>query len=91
MEPLTIDDAPARLAVGKRTLVLCVADCHYGAEWTVRGLRGEMLNHYTPDVFCQRMADLLEQTRAMLRKEQISDVQLLLCGDSLDGMLRASQ
>ena len=32
--------------IGKRTLVLCVADCHYGAEWIVRGLRGEILNRY---------------------------------------------
>lgn len=57
MPPLAVGVAPARMAVGKRTLVLCIADCHYGAEWTVRGLRGEVLNHYTPDVFCERMED----------------------------------
>lgn len=85
--PVGIEHNP----IGKRTLVLCIADCHYGAEWTVRGLRGETLNRYSPEVFCERMADLLQQVRAILEKEQIGDVQLLLCGDSLDGMLRPSQ
>ena len=77
--------------VGKRTLVLCIADCHFGAEWTVRGLRNEILNSYSPEIFYARMGELLVQVRDILEKEKISDVQLLICGDSLDGMLRASQ
>lgn len=91
MPPILMPEAMSRRTIGKRTLVLCIADCHYGAEWTVRGLRGEILNHYDPDVFHARMADLLEQTREILEREEISDVELLLCGDSLDGMLRNSQ
>ena len=71
--------------------MLCVADCHYGAEWIVRGLRGEILNRYNPEVFGERMDDLLAQVREIIAREGISDVQLLLCGDSLDGMLRNSQ
>ena len=31
------------------------------------------------------------QVREIIARESISDVQLLLCGDSLDGMLRNSQ
>ena len=76
---------------GNKTLVLCIADSHFGAEWTVRGLRGEVLNHYDPEVFFERMDNLLAQTRDILEKEEIHEVQLLLCGDSLDGMLRNSQ
>lgn len=91
MPPMAVLPAEEKYAVGKRTLVLCLADCHFGAEWTVRGLRGEVLNCYTPEVFCERMSELLLQTRQILEKEQIGDVQLLICGDSLDGMLRASQ
>lgn len=37
------------------------------------------------------MDDLLNQTRDILEKEGIHEVQILLCGDSLDGMLRNSQ
>lgn len=74
-----------------RSLVLCVADCHYGAEWTIRGLHEEVLNAYSPKIFEARMADLLGQVRAILERERLSHVVLLLCGDALDGMLRSSQ
>lgn len=76
---------------GERSLVVCVADCHYGAEWKIRGLRDEVLNAYSPEIFETRMAGLLGQVREILEKEQISHVVLLLCGDALDGMLRSSQ
>ena len=78
-------------ASGERSLVVCVADCHYGAEWTIRGLRDEVINAYSPEIFEARMAGLLSQLRHILEKEQTSHVALLLCGDALDGMLRASQ
>ena len=91
MPPISIAERSPIAPIGKRTLVLCVADCQYGAEWIVRGLRGEILNRYNPEVFGERMDDLLAQVREIIVKENISDVQLLLCGDSLDGMLRNSQ
>ena len=91
MPPISIAERSPIAPIGKRTLVLCVADCHYGADWIVRGLRGEILNRYNPEVFGERMDDLLAQVREIIVKENISDVQLLLCGDSLDGMLRNSQ
>ena len=91
MPPISIVERSPIAPIGKRTLVLCVADCHYGAEWIVRGLRGEILNRYNPEVFGERMDDLLTQVREIIAREGISDVQLLLCGDSLDGMLRNSQ
>lgn len=37
------------------------------------------------------MEALLNQVYAILHKEQITHVDLLICGDSLDGMLRSSQ
>lgn len=91
MPPISIGEHSPAFAIGKRTLVLCIADCHFGAEWIVRGLRGEILNRYNPEVFAERMDDLLLQMRDIIDRESISDVQLLLCGDSLDGMLRPSQ
>ena len=76
---------------GERSLVVCIADCHYGAEWKIRGLREETLNAYSPEIFEARMENLLGQVRSILEKEQIAHVVLLLCGDALDGMLRAGQ
>ena len=91
MPSISIGEHSPAFAIGKRTLVLCIADCHFGAEWIVRGLRGEILNRYNPEVFAERMDDLILQVRDIIDRESISDVQLLLCGDSLDGMLRPSQ
>lgn len=71
--------------------MLALGDFHYGAIWEVKGLRGEILNAYSPEVFEQRMASLLNQARAILVREGVAHVDLFLCGDSLDGMLRASQ
>ena len=74
-----------------RSLVVCIADCHYGAEWNVRGLRDETLNAYSPEIFERRMALLLRELVTILEKEGLCHVALLLCGDALDGMLRSSQ
>lgn len=74
-----------------RSLVLAIGDFHYGAEWSVKGLHGETLNAYNPEVFAQRMEALLDQLYTIIKKEQITHVDLLMCGDSLDGMLRNSQ
>lgn len=57
----------------------------------MHGLRGETINRYDPEVFGERMGELLSQVRWILRREAISEVQILLCGDSLDGMIRNSQ
>jgi hypothetical protein len=88
--PIHVETLPAA-EPGEKTLVLCLGDAHFGAEWKVTGLYGETLNEYNPEVFACRMADLLGQTAAILDKEDIRDVTLLMCGDSLDGMLRPSQ
>lgn len=71
--------------------MVAIGDFHYGATWRVCGLYGEVINEYNPDVFEDRMGALLTQLIAILDREEIDHVDLLLCGDSLDGMLRASQ
>ena len=76
---------------GNKSLVLMLGDFHYGADIHVTGLLGETLNHYDSDVFENRMGKLLEETVAILDKENLSSVHVLLVGDLIDGMLRQSQ
>lgn len=45
--------------VKNRTLVVCIADCHYGAEWRITGLHDEVVNEYSPEIFNNRMSMLL--------------------------------
>ena len=77
--------------IEKRELVVAIADCHYGAEIHVTGLQGEVINHYDPEVFEQRMWRLRDEIMRIADKENIYLVHIALLGDSLDGMLRASQ
>ena len=44
MPEMTIPEREESLGIVNRTLVLCIVDSHFGAEWTVCGLRGEVLN-----------------------------------------------
>jgi len=64
---------------------------HYGAEWSVKGLHGEAINTYSPEVFEQRMQRLLTEVLQIVEREDLSHVDVIMCGDALDGMLRNSQ
>lgn len=74
-----------------KALILAIGDPHYGSEMEIKGLHGEVINRYNPEVFRERMSELLRQTADILYKEEIGRVELMICGDTLDGMLRASQ
>jgi hypothetical protein len=48
---------------------LVISDQHYGAEFTIKGLFGETLNEYSPEIFEARMWDLLNQVIEICLKE----------------------
>lgn len=75
----------------KKTFVLPVADMHYGAEFEVRGLKGERLNKYNVQEFEKRMWHLLQDVVTINDKEKINHVHLANLSDSIDGILRMSQ
>lgn len=77
--------------IEKREMVVAIADCHYGAELHVTGLHGEVINHYDPEIFEQRMWRLRDEILRIADKEGTDVVHIAMLGDSLDGMLRASQ
>ncbi len=91
LPPMVVEPAMCLCDPADKSLVVCVADCHYGAEWAITGLHDEIVNAYSPEVFEQRMETLLAEVLRIMEREDIWNVTLLLCGDSLDGMLRASQ
>lgn len=75
----------------KRELVVGMGDFHYGADFTVYGLYGEVLNRYNSKVFEERMAKLLEEISSICAKEKPESIVVMIVGDMLDGMLRTSQ
>ena len=74
-----------------RDAALIISDAHYGAEFSIKGLFGEVLNAYSPEIFEARMWDLLRQVIAICDKENVKVLHVYDLGDSIDGLLRVSQ
>lgn len=74
-----------------RAYVLVFGDEHYGAEYELKGLFGEILNAYSPEIFEKRMWDLFDQTVEIIQKENIDTLNVFSMGDFSDGILRTSQ
>ncbi len=74
-----------------RAYALVFGDEHYGVEFELRGLFGDILNAYSPDIFEKRMWDLFNQTIEIIQRENIDTLNVFSMGDFSDGILRASQ
>lgn len=74
-----------------KEFVLCFGDTHYGAEFEIKGLSGEIINAYNPEIFEQRMWNLASQLINIINKEDIDVLNIMSVGDDLDGILRVSQ
>ena len=70
---------------------LAFGDAHYGAEFEIRGLYNEIINAYTPEIFEERMNELMAKAISVIHKEGISELYVCDLGDQIDGMLRISQ
>lgn len=71
--------------------VLAFGDEHYGTEFKIYGLFGEVINEYSPEIFERRMAELLETVKRIIAKEGIEVLHVFSLGDCVDGVLRVSQ
>lgn len=74
-----------------RAYALVFGDEHYGVEFELKGLFGDILNAYSPEIFEKRMWDLFDQTVEIIQKENIDTLNVFSMGDFSDGILRASQ
>lgn len=74
-----------------RGYCLVFGDEHYGVEYELKGLFGDVINSYSPEIFEERMWDLLNQTIEIIQKENIDTLHVLNMGDFSDGILRVSQ
>ena len=74
-----------------RGYALVYGDEHYSVEYELKGLFGEIINAYSPEIFEERMWDLFNQTVEIIQKENIDTLHVFNMGDYMDGILRASQ
>lgn len=70
---------------------LCIADQHYGTEFKITGLNNEIINEYNPEIFENRMEELLNDVIHKIKKENLKAIKIYSLGDELDGILRVSQ
>jgi len=90
--PLSFPDAQVLSGnVNRREYLLTFADCHYGAEFSLKGLHGDIINEYSPEIFKLRMEDLLNQVIEIVIKEDIEVLNIFNLADDIDGLLRVSQ
>lgn len=84
---------PAPLVVNKpsKSAILAFGDEHYGTEFTIYGLHGEIINSYSPDIFEQRMWELFYNVLEIIEKENLTTLYVFALGDFTDGVLRCSQ
>ena len=74
-----------------RAYTLVFGDEHYGVEFELKGLFGDIINAYSPEIFEKRMWDLFNQTIEIIQKENINVLNVFSMGDFSDGALRVSQ
>lgn len=76
---------------GAREGILVFGDEHYGAEFEIKGLYGEVINSYNIDIAESRMDDLLRQAIDIIKLEGLEVVHVFNMGDFTDGVLRVGQ
>ena len=76
------------IASGKKEAVLALADFHYGVEFEIKGLFGETLNAYSPEIFEERMWKLFPKVIEIVQKEELNTISVYDLGDNIDGILR---
>jgi hypothetical protein len=75
----------------KREYSLLFGDAHFGVDFEIKGLFGETLSKYNPEIFESRMWDLLNKVVDYIRQFQITHLNVFEFGDFSDGILRVSQ
>lgn len=70
---------------------LVISDAHYGVDFKITGLIGETINEYSPEIFEERMWNLLIQVIDICEKEGFTSLNVYDLGDEIDGLLRVSQ
>jgi len=81
---------PKVVTVGEsdKEYLLCLADAHYGIEFEIKDLFGNIVNAYSPEIFEQRMNALLSDVVATIKREKIRKLSVWELGDGIQGMLR---
>ena len=93
IKQLPLPAAPEKIEIkhSTKTGILCFGDEHYGCEFEIKGLFGEVLNSYSPEIFEERMWKLQSEVIEIIAKERLDSLYIFNLGDFSDGVLRVKQ
>lgn len=91
LDPIKIPERSFQNTLHDKKLCLLFGDCHYGTEVCIKGLFGEVINKYNPEIFEDRMWRLFDKTLEIIKKEGVDSINVYDFSDSIDGLLRVSQ
>lgn len=91
VEPLKKPIKMERAETQDRGFTLIFGDEHYGAEFEINGIDGSVINKYNPDIFEDRMWNMLDKVVEIIEKEGITTLNVFCVGDFADGVLRIGQ
>lgn len=86
-----ISPEPIVVMKPSKSAILAFGDEHYGTEFTIYGLHGEIINAYSPEIFEQRMWKLFYKVLEIIEREELTTLYVFALGDFTDGILRCSQ
>ena len=72
-------------------MVVALGDIHFGEVIDVRGFLGEQINYYDEKVCADRLNRLMWRIKDIQEREKCSNIQIMIVGDCIAGMLRMSQ
>lgn len=91
LEPLEKHDVIINDHNHNKEYVLVFGDEHYNSYFQIKGLNGEILNEYSPEICEERMWKLLDDVVEICIKEGVTTLNVFNMGDFTDGLLRVSQ
>lgn len=91
----SLDPLPIPLTItsehSKKEYALAFGDEHYSIEFEIKDLFGNIINSYSPEIFEERMWELLKYVLEIVDSENINILNVFSLGDFCDGVLRESQ
>ena len=88
LQPFNVPYEITPLSYDTKKAVLIISDAHYGVEYEIKGLFGEVINSYSPEIFEERMHKLFLKTVDIVRQNNISELYVFDLGDGVDGIIR---
>lgn len=91
LEPLPVPEMIPYDEGNRKEYALLFGDEHYGAEFTLHGLAGDVINKYSPEIFEERMWKLRDAVAEIAQDRGIHALHVFSMGDFCDGVLRVGQ